>query len=56
MNINCAFCAYGPDDVARKADYIIDGQAVCQDHVDTADGSFGPALRQLYKDRDKERS
>jgi hypothetical protein len=52
MVINCAFCAYGPNDTKTPAEFIIDGQAVCADHVDDADGQFGAALNRIWNSND----
>ena len=45
--IKCAFCKFAEPFIDREAEFVIDGQAVCEDHVDNADGPFGPALYTL---------
>lgn len=48
--IKCAFCKFSEPFIDREAEYIIDGQATCEDHVDNADGAFGPALHALQSE------
>lgn len=46
--MKCAFCKFGPDDTETEAEFIVNGQGVCEKHVDNAEGIFGRALNQLW--------
>jgi hypothetical protein len=48
--VKCSFCAYAAPFIEQDAVYVIDGQAVCEDHVDNVTGrGFGPDLLQLQE-------
>jgi len=42
MTLKCAYCFYSVDHkpIARPAEFVINGQSVCEDHVDTAAPDF----------------
>jgi hypothetical protein len=49
--MQCGYCFYGVDrkPVSRAAEFVINGQSVCEDHVDTATTDFGKSLNEASK-------
>ena len=45
--IKCAFCKFASPYIDREAEFVIDGQAVCEDHVDAP--TEEPFSRALYR-------
>lgn len=50
MKLKCSFCFFSDPFVSRPAEFVIDGQAVCEDHVDTASTAepFGRTNAKLH--------
>lgn len=50
--ILCSFCFFAAPYKSQPAEFIINGQAVCEDHVDrTRDDAFGAALVKLQDEQ-----
>lgn len=46
----CGYCMYASPYIKRQALFVINGQSVCEDHVDTATQEFGESLHRLQEE------
>lgn len=46
----CGYCRFAKPYISAPAEFIINGQSVCEDHVDSASSEFGRSLRTLQQE------
>jgi hypothetical protein len=52
LAVRCGYCQFAHPFVGKAAKYIINGQSVCDEHVNTATADFGRSLLQLQKEQE----